>query len=96
MDRYLNLNTHYKYYLKTPPDVNRNDMEHYQKVYENYIKILTQGFSEQDWIKFYKGVGNFIVNINNNFGKTMLGHFILFNWNQERIEYLKNIKHLSS
>ena len=95
MDRYSELNTHYHYYLKTPPEIDRLDIKHYQKVYENYIEFLTQDFSEQDWYKFYRGLGNFIVKINNDFRKTRLGHYILYNYNQERIEYLKNIKHLS-
>jgi len=96
MDKYSELNTHYHYYLKTPPEIDRVDIKHYQKVYDNYIEFLTQDFSEQDWYRFYRGVGNFIVKINNDFKKTRLGHYILFTWNQERIEYLKNIKHLSS
>ena len=96
MDKYSVINTHYKYYLKTPPEIDKVDIKHYQKVYDNYIELLTQDFSEQDWYKFYKGVGNFIIKINNDFGKTRISHHILFTWNQERIEYLKNIKHLSS
>jgi len=97
MDRYSELNTHYHYhYLKTPPEIDRVDIKHYQKVYENYIEFLTQDFLEKDWYRFYRGLGNFIVKINNDFRKTRLGNFILYNYNQERIEYLKNIKHLSS
>ena len=96
MDKYSELNTHYKYYLQNPPEIDRVDIKHFQKVYENYIQFLTQGFSEKDWYRFYRGLGNFIVKINNDFRKTRIAHYILFNWNQERIEYLKNIKHLSS
>ena len=96
MDKYSILNTYYKYYLRTPPEIDRVDIKHYQKVYENYIELLTQDFSEKDWYKFYRGLGNFIIKTNNDFKKTRIGHFILYNYNQERIEYLKNIKHLSS
>ncbi len=93
MDRYLNLNTHYKYYLITPPDVNRNDMEHYQKVYKNYIHKLTRDFrNDQDWYKFYRSLHYFIYQVSINFGLTRLGNFILYYYNLERLKYFKDLK----
>ena len=98
MDKYSELNTHYHYYLKTPPEIDRVDIKHYQKVYENYIYKLTRDFrNDQDWYKFYRSLHYFIYQVNFNFGGlTRLSNYILYNYNQERIEYLKNIKHLSS
>lgn len=87
----------YKFYLTHEPELEQDRVELYSKVYENYIEQLTRDFrNDQDWYKFYRSLHYFIYQISINFGLTRLSNFILYNYNQERIEYLKNIKHLSS
>ena len=83
-------NTHYHYYLKTKPEVNRVDLGHFHVVYDNFIGSLTQGFSERDWIRFYAKEDLFIENVAREFGKTRLSNYVLYNWNQDRIHYLRN------
>ena len=92
MDRYSELHTHYKYYLKTPPEIDGLDIKHYQKVYENYIQFLTQDFSEQDWYRFYRSLHYFIYQVSFNFGLTRLSNYILYNYNLERLKYFKELK----
>ena len=93
MDSYSILNTYYKYYLKTPPEIDRVDIKHYQKVYENYIYKLTRDFrNDQDWYKFYRGVGNFIYQVSFNFGLTRLSNYILYYYNLDRLKYFKELK----
>ena len=82
-------NTHY--YFKTKPEVDRVDQRYFNVVYDNFIKSLTQGFSEIDWIDFYSREDEFIEKVDSEFGKTRLGHYVLYNWNQDRIHYLRNI-----
>ena len=91
MVKIRNRNTHYHYYLKTKPEVDRFDLGHFHVVYDNFIGSLTQGFSERDWIDFYSEEESFIEKVDSEFGKTRLGHFILFSWNQDRIHYLRNL-----
>ena len=84
-------NTHYHYYLRTKPEVNRVDLGHFHVVYDNFIKSLTQGFSERDWIDFYAKEDLFIESVAREFGKTRMGHFILFTWNEDRIRFLISV-----
>ena len=91
MMKFKKKNTHYHFYLNNRPDVSPLDMKHYQAVYKNYITSLTQGFSEIDWIDFYSREDEFIEKVDSEFGKTRLGHYVLYNWNQDRIHYLRNI-----
>ena len=83
-------NTHYHYYLKTPPDVEKVDLGHFQDVYNRLVDSLTQGFSERDWIDFYAKEDEFIENVAREFNKTRLSNYVLYTWNQDRINYLRN------
>ena len=96
MDKYSVINTHYHYYhyyLKTPPEIDRVDIKHYQKVYDNYIEQLTRDFrNDQDWYKFYRSLNYFIYQVSINFGLTRLGNYILYNYNIERLKYFNDLK----
>lgn len=90
MVKFKKKNTHYHYYLKTKPEVDSVDLGHFHIVYDNFNGSLTQGFSERDWINFYAREDEFIEKVDREWGKTRLGHFILYKWNQDRIHYLRN------
>ena len=81
-------NTHY--YLITKPEVDKFDLGHFQDIYKNYITSLTQGFLKEDWVRFYSEEESFIENVAREFNKTRLSNYVLYTWNQDRINYLRN------
>jgi len=90
MMKFKKKNTHYHFYLNNRPDVSPLDMKHYQAVYKNYITSLTQGFLKEDWVRFYSEEESFIENVAREFNKTRLSNYVLYTWNQDRINYLRN------
>ena len=81
-------NTHY--YLITKPEVDKFDLGHFQDIYNRLVDSLTQGYSKEKWINFYTREDEFIEKVASEFNKTRLGHYVLYNWNQDRIHYLRN------
>ncbi len=81
----------YKYYLNHEPKIEKDRVELYSSVYENYIDQLTRDFrNDQDWYKFYRSLHYFIYQVSINFGMTRLGNFILYNYNIDREKYFNS------
>ena len=81
-----------KYYLTNPPDNIETDEEmRYQKIYDTtigYLKVLNTELID-DLIYLYKDIKGISELIYDVYGFTRLTHYILYKFNQERIEYYR-------
>ena len=78
----------YKYYLTHEPKIEKDRVELYSKVYNNYIFKISQDFtSDQEWSLFFKLKYKFMFNVYLNFGLTRLGNYIVYNFNIDREEF---------
>jgi hypothetical protein len=80
-----------KYYLTHPYQIEKQYEQQYEGIYHKTIGYLLKMYEgkPQDLIYFFQDVKGISTMIYDMFGFTRLTHYILYKFNQERIEYYR-------